>query len=214
MRIPPILLLLSFALVGCQNITEDPFTVSRNESATLNTVYGEITVDLLFQDETIQTSAIDARVIARLALYTAKAWEERFGTVYVDTLRHITVIIIRNNSSQWQDICWDQPNDPMRTFGCSNYTPLLLPELPGRFHPGLWEIAIETRTYYNSNYGHAYEPEGVIVHEMLHGMVPWNLNQDDINHTTPGVWEGEPGSVVYRAVEMYRASRNPVLSGI
>src|SRR5690242_21359253 len=114
------ILSLFIVLVGCANISQDTFTVERQETFDLKTEYGStIHTLLMFQSADIETtySAEDIAWITYAFLIEA---QEMFGfnVQALTGLSNVTYYIVRENSSLWTDICDDEYGYLWHIDGC------------------------------------------------------------------------------------------------
>lgn len=187
-----IIIVTVLLLCSCTNITQDDFSYEVLRRTTISSEYGPIFVTLIFQNDF--QLAISEEEIAHIILSSIEEYENRFGAISEEkysSLQNWTIYVVREDSSLWQEICWDAPNDLPSVDACSGtegYSLFLFQEASN-------QIAIRLGVYERG-----CSDTGVYIHEVMHHLL-WNLTgDDDYTHSNHEIWErflgGNPNNLI------------------
>jgi hypothetical protein len=194
-RISTILLCL-LLLTSCRQISQDDFSWETEEILQYQTdSFGSINLRLLVQSQEVYDNrGIELEEIGQVFETTMTAFENRYGPFeqwQLDWLRNITMFISNNNSSLWEELCYDRPHDVRIINGCT-WTNGWLFQQVGYNEPGV-NVQIAVIQY-------AYQRGEVRIwaHELVHSLLWIMFNDADGDHSQIDAWEN--GGVVLDAI--------------
>ena len=168
-----VLALVLLCLLGaCHHLSQDTFGYEKSSEGTLNTPeYGPIHVTIWYQFSTMEETHSPDEVA--IVIYdTMKTWEHTHGALNQNSLRYfqdLTIYVVDDQSSLWQDYCGDKPDDFYRVYACSH---------PYEYWAENFDIAIADRDF---NDQHSYNS---FAHESIHALQWFENGIIDRDHTS------------------------------